>query len=695
MPKDLLLEIGVEEIPASYLEPAAQQLRDILKDLLSKGRIGFGDGRVYFTPRRLALYLRDVEEHQASLVSEVVGPLASVAFDPEGNPTEAALGFARARGVGVEELKVKETERGEVVYCEKSEEGVTTDILLKEVLPQAIKGVEFPKSMWWESTKLRFARPIRWVLALYGKEQIEFQIAGLVAGRDSRSHRFLKGSLRVKEPASYEKVLEKGRVLVDPDRRMKAIIAQIEEEARKVGGEVAEDTELLSEVTSLVEYPVAILGKFDERYLALPHQVLVTALREHQRYFAVENKEGGLLSCFVFVTDSPSGDREAIRSGNERILGSRLADAKFYWDEDRKEEFPKFVERLKGVVWQEGAGSLYDKTQRVVDVTRYLFDQIGEGELEVMKRGAYLSKADLVSAMVRDGKEFTTLQGVMGREYALASGEEPRVAQVIYEHHLPRFPGDELPESSEGAMVSIGDKVDTICSSFAVGKTPTGSQDPLGLRRQANGILAILIGRSWHISLPPLVHYNLNQLGATVDLPSRKELEGTILDFLRQRVERYLEDKGISYDIAGAVVEVGWGDVADAMGRALALSSLRETPDFEKLVLGQKRVANILIDQPALPSVDESLLKEEGEKAIYHKAKELEKDFFEMIERRDYSEAVQLLLSLREPIDRLFDEVLIMAEEEDLRLNRLGLVGYISKLFLRVADLSKIVLEGG
>ncbi len=694
MARDLLMEIGLEEVPPSYLVPAAHGMRDLLLGLLDRSRVGYGKSKVYFTPRRLALHLEEVADHQERAVLEILGPPAAVAFDTEGKPTRAATGFARAQGVPVAQLRVKETEKGEVVCCQRVDEGVETQVLLKDLLPRAIREIEFPKSMRWEETGLRFARPIRWIVALFGRDVVPFEMAGVRAGRETEPHRFGQGRLSIEQPSRYEKVLEDGKVIVDAERRRKLVSDGIEREARKAGGRVVEDAPLLSEVTHMVEYPVAVMGGFDSVYLDLPSKVLITALREHQRYFAVEDSRGRILPHFIGVADSPGGDEEVIRTGNERILTSRLEDAKFYWDEDRKQEFSELVDRLKGVVWQEDLGSLYDKTGRIVDLTQSLCHQLKEGDLRVAERAAYLSKADLVTSMVRDGKEFTTLQGVMGREYALASGEDPRVAEAIYEHYLPRFPGDQLPKSAEGAMVSVGDKVDTICGLFAAGKIPSGSQDPLGLRRQANSVIAILVDRCWHISLGALVDRSVNLLSAVRDLPAKEELKETIVRFFTSRVAKYLEEEEIPYDIGNAIVEVGGDDPADAKTRALALSSLRETPAFEKLVIGQKRVANILQGLPEPPPVDESLLKEDAERYLYDQAKGIEKDFLNVIEKAEYPKALEIILSLREPIDRLFDDVLIMTDDEALRQNRLGLLSQVSKLFLRIADFSKIVLEG-
>jgi glycyl-tRNA synthetase beta chain len=735
MNQDLLLEIGTEEIPAAYLAPAAHQLSNDLTGVLTRNRITYEAVRTFFTPRRLAISVVEVSDHQESAVIEVTGPPTKVAFDDQGNPTAAAHGFARSQAVDVSDLQAKEGPRGTFVVCQRRDEGRPTVDVLAEALPDLIAGLEFPKSMhWsvqtdrgWQDSGIRFARPIRWIVAILSGAIIPIELAGVKSSNRTRGHRLMKpNDYPLVEAGDYERMLRGLKVIVDPERRRRRIKSAIDRIAREHGLTCVPDEDLLLEVTNLVEWPSVAMGRLDERFLDLPAQVVITALREHQRYFALIDQQGQLAPRFLVVLNCAPRDRVLSVRGNERIVNARLEDARFYWESDRRVRLAGRVDELKGVVWQEDLGSLYEKTLRNIALAAFLIKQAAPDQMQMAVRAALLAKADLVTEMVRDGKEFTKLQGAMGREYALDSGEPPEVAHAIYEHYLPRFPGDELPQSAAGACVALADRIDTIAGNFLVGTVPSGSQDPLGLRRQANGFLSIILNRRWHLSLNGLIQHavalftrrdllgdTLSELsasktllpelsgieptGSTLSHLSHKEREKAIeemLAFFRGRMDRLLEEEGVRYDIADAILAVALDDVTDARERARALSRLRESPEFERLVIGQKRVANILKGQSPPEQAEISLLQEKEEKALCKAARELSPVFHQAMVGKIYPKALTLLLSLRGPIDDLFDHVLVMDPNPELRDNRLALLNEISHLFRTMADFSLIVIEG-
>ncbi|MCH7760210.1 glycine--tRNA ligase subunit beta [candidate division TA06 bacterium] len=711
MKKDFLLEIGTEEIPASYLKPAEIQLRERMVSFFSDQKVSIGAVSAYSTPRRLAVLVKDVDSKQEERRIEILGPSKNAS-------PKALEGFTRAHGVSKKNLVVKQSKRGEVYCCIKVEPGRPTIELLKTFLPEFIQKMDFPKAMWWEKSKLRFARPIRWLTALYGERVIPFNVGGVRATRKSYGHRFLyPKAFLLKNPDQYVRTLEKKGVIVDRMKRREKILKEIEMRAKRVKAKPILDEELLEEVTDLVEYPATILGRFDPDFLQLPKEVVITAMRSHQRYFAVTNSQKALHPYFIAVVNVKNKSMDLIRKGNEAVLSARLADARFYWEEDRRRNLSEMVEGLKGVVWQENLGTLYDKTQRVMRAASELADQREGVDRKVLERAAHLAKADLLSSMIRDGKEFTRLEGVMGREYALASGEDPRVAQAIFEHTLPRFSGDELPHSLEGGLLSIVDKMDSIVGSFINGKVPTGSEDPLGIRRLGNGVVEVLMEKEIHLSLKELLkkildsYYRMEnpdaqlpsdlfehslsvKLGTTIPEFEAVQLRNDFHNFFNQRVKGLLLERGMRYDIADAVLGSGFDDIADVKRRGEALMKLRESQDFERVVTGQKRVANILRGEPTPPPFEASLLRERAERDLYEATRGIEKEFSRSLKERDYDHSLKILLTLRKPIDDLFDEVMVMVPDEELRKNRLALVKFVAGLFNQVADFSKIVIEG-
>lgn len=689
---DLLLEIGTEEIPPSYLLPASQQMRDKFELFLRENLLTSTEILTMYTSRRLTLLVHELSSHQKEKTVQILGPPARLCYDENGTPTETLIGFAKSHGLKPDRAKVIKTEKGEYIALEKVQKGRMTGAILKDYLPELIRSITFPKSMRW-SGDFRFARPIRWILALYGNNVVRFRVAGISSAGYTYGHRILfHKKIAVKYPEQYVENLRESYVIVSPEERLHSIRQGMEQSATKVSGRPVMDEELLLEVSNLVEYPVCSLGRFDEQYLRLPRDVILTAMKTHQRYFGVVGRKDDLLPYFLAVLSGDPKHLHTIMRGNESVLQARLADALFYWDTDRRIPLESRIESLKEIVWLEEMGTLFQKTERLVRLGTLVASVLCADRLPVVERAAKLAKTDLATTMIKDGKEFTTLEGKIGMEYALQSGESQDVAVAIYEHYLPRYPGDTLPETPQGAVLSIADKLDTIVGGFIAGHIPTGSQDPQGLRRHATGMLSIIADRKLRLALNPLVDEALKAF-ASQDLLRTKNVKEDILNFLTARIESWLQEERFRYDLVDAVLSTRHDDLTDARSRLIALDDLRNSADFTRLVIAQKRVANILKNQPELPALDESLLLEAAEQELSSAISKLKPEYEGSVKKGDYRRAFRQLLTLRAPIDRLFDEVLIMAEEKSLRMNRLTLVKSTKDLFNEVGDLSKIVIE--
>ncbi|HLT57544.1 MAG TPA: glycine--tRNA ligase subunit beta [Limnochordales bacterium] len=689
MSRDLLLEVGTEEIPARFLDLVLPQLEEAARAQLKELRISFAGVKVYGTPRRLALVVEGLPERQADLVREVKGPARAVAFDEHGQPTRAAQGFARSQGVAVEDLQVRETEQGTYVFAVLREAGRPVADVLVEWLPRLVAGLHFPKSMRWGTGDLRFARPIRWLVALLGDEVLPVELEGLQAGRTTRGHRFLAPEpIPLASPAEYVDRLREAYVLVDPAERRQAVLEQVRQAAAQHGARAIEDPALVAEVTNLVEYPAAVVGAFDPAYLQLPREVLITPMREHQRYFPLVDDAGRLLPRFVAVSNGPRADMDLVRRGNEKVLAARLADARFFYEEDRRQPLAAYVERLREVVFQEQLGTVHEKMERIRDLTGWLADAVGADETtrRTAVRAAELAKADLVTQMVY---EFPELQGVMGREYALLSGEGDGVAQAIYEHYLPRHAGDELPASLAGSLVSVADKLDTIVGCFGAGLIPTGSQDPYGLRRQALGVLRIAVGLPGGFDLATALAQAKEGYGARLETETDALVE-RIMEFFRQRLRGLMQEEGLRHDIVEAVLAVGFSDVAGAFQRARALAQFSQSDAFEALITAYQRAAN-LAQKGDTDQVEEAALTHPAEQALYAALQEVGDQVEALVAAADYGGALGLLATLRPHVDRLFEEVLVMAPEPAVRRNRLALLRRLVALCHHVADLGLIV----
>ncbi|MEW6096034.1 MAG: glycine--tRNA ligase subunit beta [bacterium] len=713
MNKDLLLEIGTEEIPAGYIPPALEQLKNLANDSLTEERIEHKDIFTYGTPRRLVLYVKEVALRQKDWVTEVVGPPKNVSFDAQGNPTKAAIGFAKSQMVKVEELRFKETSKGIYICAHKTLQGKETKDVLACILPKIIKSISFPKSMYWKDKTLYFARPVRWILALLGGTKIEFEFAGINSDNLSYGHRFLsKQAIKINYPSEYEEKLRENFVIVDQVKRRKMILDEIKSYCENQNCIAPQLDELLDEVVYLVEYPALIFGNFNKEYLGLPHEVLVAAMREHQRYFHIVDKENNFLPNFLVIANTnpeivSNNAISIIREGNERVLAARLADASFFFNQDKKISLESRVEEEKERIWQEDVGTVYEKTQRLVKLADFISQKIAPELTNKAARAALLCKADLSTEMVG---EFPKLQGIMGYYYALASGEGEDVAKAICEHYLPTSSDGVLPQTLLGSIVSLSDKIDSIVSCFSVGLIPTGSQDPYALRRQAQGIINILSANFFKVpSTPPipplslqeLVDYSLILLDKKVKR-DRKIVTEEVLNFLNQRLQNILingiqsgafSHSGIvNTSQAQALLEIGVDDIEDALQKALALSKISRTAEFEPLIIAFKRVMNILkpVTSYQLPVINEKLLVEESEKKLYTIYRIIKEELHTHLIKKEYSEYLTTLIQFRQPIDEFFDEVMVMVEDKDLKGNRLALLSNISSLFLKIANFSYI-----
>ena len=684
MAKDLLLEIGTEEVPAHVMPGVLAQLKERAEKAFQENRIAFASVRTLGTPRRMALLVKDLAEKQADVTSENRGPSVKIAFDADGKPTKAAQGFARGQHVAPEDL----VEKDGYVYAVVHETGKETAELLKTLLPELICALSFPNNMRWGSLEFKFIRPIRWLVALFDSEVIPFEVANVTSGRVSRGHRFLsQGDFSIAKADDYEKDCEAQYIIVDPEKRKAMIRAQIEAVAKENGGRAEITDDLLEEVLYLVEYPTALCGRFEEKYLQLPPEAVITPMRDHQRYFPVKDDAGKLLPLFITVRNGGKEYLETVQHGNERVLRARLADAQFFFDEDRKKSLEEHRDKLKTVVFQQGLGTMYEKTERLAQLADFIADEIGADEKahKHARRAALLSKADLVTGMVT---EFTELQGIMGREYAKLDGECDKVAIAIDEHYMPRFAGDAQPQTTAGRIVSTADKIDTIVGTFHLGKIPTGSQDPFALRRQALGLVHMVIEAKYHLSISRLVAKAMDLYGIT-EAEERAKMQADVAEFLRLRLRNVLEAEQIRYDAADAVL----GDVDDIYNvllRARAVTAFTGQKDAAQSMQAFVRVANI-----ARKSAAETIYPERfhiaEEMALYQAYTSTKSAVESLVSGEDFEGAIDALTELAAPIDAFFDNVMVMDKDEATKDNRLALLRGVDGIIREVADFTKLV----
>ena len=683
MSKDLLLEIGTEEVPAHVMPHLLADLKRLAGDVFAERRLAYDSLRTIGTPRRTALLVTGLAERQEDISTETRGPSVAIAFDAERKPTKAGAGFARGRGVDPAAL----IQRDGYVYASVHERGAETAQLLTELLPELIRAIPLPNSMRWGDLDFRFIRPIRWIVALYGTEVVPFTLANVTSGNTSRGHRTLSPQdFVISSPADYETACEKAYIIVDPVRRRSMITEQINEVAKAAGGTAEITPDLLEEVLYLVEYPTALSGAFEEKYLALPAETVITPMRDHQRYFPVKAADGSLLPVFITVRNGSREHLDVVAHGNERVLRARLADAQFFFDEDRKKSLAEHREKLKTVVFQQGLGSMYEKTERLMELVTAIVEELApdEAAYEAMepdaRRAAELSKADLVTGMVT---EFTELQGIMGREYALLDGEKPEVARAIDEQYMPRFAGDELPQSDLGFALSVADKIDNIVGTFSRGKIPTGSQDPFALRRQALGLVLMLIEHESGLLLSDLVEEASDLYDLDVSLCQKMQVY--VADFIRLRLKNVLTERGVRYDVQEAVLtDVDF--VADVPVRAAYVERLLASDGADALVQSFVRVGNIArMTETGIANPTRFAAQEEGAlHAAYERA---------VAARTEGADTLPAEQALAKAIDAFFDAVMVMDKDERIKKNRLTLLKVIDNYLLYTADYSKIVLN--
>ncbi len=683
--KELFLEIGCEEIPAGFIPRATAEMEAIITKELAIARLSFSEIKTLATPRRLVLVVKGIPAVQPDAEITATGPSLKAAYDADGKPTRAAEGFARGQGVDVASLQTITTDKGEYLFVSKHETGRPTYDLLTEILPALVANIPFKKSMRWGDQEVRFARPIHWIVALFDGTVVPFSFGTVVSGKVSRGHRFMANTpFPVSDFAHYLDECERHFVIPDPEKRKEIIRRETHRVAAAAGGHLLPDEELLEQVAYLVEYPSAVHGTFSPEFLKVPKEVLITSMRSHQRYFSIVDANGGLLPGFITINNTLAEDPSVVVKGNERVLRARLSDARFFFEEDQKVRLDERVQSLKKVVYQQKLGTSFEKMERFRSLAEGLADQLNPAVKVQTSRAAWLCKADLVSAMVG---EFPEVQGIMGREYALLEGESADVANAIAEHYLPTQAGGELPASDCGSFVSIADKLDTVCGCFGVGLIPTGAADPYALRRATLGIIAIILDRGYRLSLHSMIDDSLELLSVKLTRP-KEQVANDVLEFFRARFINLL-GSSFATDAVDAAIAAGFDDLVDVKTRIAALAQFKTHPDFEPLTVAFKRVGNIIkggVDAP----VDPTLFEDSAEGGLYEAVQSVKSSADGLILSGAWLDALTEIATLRGPVDRFFDKVMVMADDPRVRTNRLALLTTIARLFGKIADFSRI-----
>ena len=682
MAKDLLFEIGAEEIPAGFMPNILGQLKQLAETKLNDAHLPFESIATYGTPRRLALIVKGLADTSAEISERHKGPSASIAYDADGNATKAAIGFARGKGLDVADLVVEDG----YIYAETKTAGVPAKDIVTDMLPQLITGLNFPKSMHWGNLDAKFVRPVRWLVALLDEEVIPVEFATVKSGNVTRGHRFLGADeITIKNAASYVDTLKENFVMVDQDARRELISKQLHDIAASKNASIVWDDDLLEEINYLVEWPTALCGDFEESYLALPDAAIITPMKDHQRYFPLVDQDGKLLPMFLTVRNGSNHSIEVVQAGNERVLRARLDDAKFFFNEDRKKPLIDRQDGLTKIVFQEGLGNLADKTERLLKLGRVFGEECGlhEDAAVVLERATELAKTDLTTGMVT---EFTELQGVMGKEYALLDGESPEVAEAIFEQYLPRFAGDVLPQTEAGKVLSIIDKVDNIVATFSRGLIPTGSQDPYALRRQTIGILNILLGSEWNISLRPIFKASMELLNVSAE--KQDELLGQVEEFFTLRLKNIFLDREVPHHVIDLLLSNNELSVADAEGLVNTLLANRIDENVE-LVQAYTRMYNLVKDVE-YTGVNSDLLKEDAEKALFEAASKASEASLAAWEANDYAAVVAVPATLVPAINKFFEDVMVMDKDEAIKANRLQLVRLAYNVMAIIGDISAL-----
>lgn len=688
---DLLIEIGTEELPPKALPTLASAFTRELLTGLDNTRLTHGETETFATPRRLAIRVQSVARQQPDQKIERRGPAIQAAFDADGNPTRAAQGFASSCGVEVSALETLDTDKGQYLVFRSEQPGSPAANLLPALIDEALAKLPIPKRMRWGAGEAEFVRPVHWIVLLHGDETIDADILGIPTGRQTRGHRFMtQQPLTLDTPADYDRQLrEQGYVIAAFDDRREQIRQQVEAQAQQLGGKAVIDPALLDEVTALVEWPVALAGRFEPEYLEIPPEVLMTTMQDNQKYFPVIDASGALMPHFITVANIDSAEPEKIIEGNERVIRPRFADARFFWDVDRKQPLENRIESLKTIVFQKKLGTLYDKTERVASLARWIAEQIG-ADPTLAERAARLSKCDLMTDLVG---EFASMQGTAGKYFARHDGEDEQVAIALEEQYLPKQAGDRLPSNPIARALALADKADTLAGIFGIGQKPSGAKDPFALRRASLGVLRILIEDQIDLDLHELLNQAAQRLGDKVDPQLAVE---QCLEYVMERLRAYYQDQGIAADTIDAVLSQKPGRPLDADKRIRAVDAFRQLPEAEALAAANKRIGNILkkAADTAPGEVDPSRLREAAEQALHQRLQALEPEVIAEFDRGDYQQALARLASLREPVDAFFDQVMVMDEDPALRNNRLALLAALRDLFLRVADISRLQQAG-
>lgn len=686
MRHELLLEIGTEEIPAGFIKPALESMHTIMRRKLDTAGLTFETIDVAATPRRLTVCVSSLLARQPDRIEELIGPPRKAAFDADNNPTKAAHGFAKTNQVPVEELKIVTTAKGEYLMAVKHIKGIDTETLLPVLLPEVILEIPFAKSMRWGQGKITFARPIQWLLALYNERVISFNLETLTTTGTTKGHRFLAPeTFAVTDYSSYIDRLRIAHVLVRPEERRLAVIATVNQAAAQVGGRVLPDDELVATVTNLVEEPHAVCGSFDRKFLVLPKEVLITSMREHQKYFAVVDDHEALLPLFVAVNNTKVRDSKIGIDGHQRVLRARLEDALFFFKEDRHQTLSDRAPQLSGIIFQAKLGTLAEKSERITTLAGLLADRIAPSTAQTARKAATLAKADLLTAMVN---EFPTLQGIMGQAYARLDGESPEVALAICEHYMPVRAGAPLPSSIAGALVGIADRIDSIAGCFGIGQLPTGATDPFGLRRLALGLIHIIGHHSLSLPLNWLCEEALSLYGNRLTVPKDKARQ-QIIEFIKGRYVNDMTSRSTPIEAVEAVTSVSFDDIEDCRLKTGALLEASKETTFAMLAGAFKRVNNIIKDNRNTV-IQEVLLVEPAEKNLYDAFKTVSERTAPMLAQRQYREAMLEILTMKDKVDTFFDKVMVMADDAAIRENRLALLTAIAGLFLQIGDFSRM-----
>jgi len=691
-----LLELGCEELPEKQIEIACNSISSFFGTFLKSNKLHCSSYKVSGTPRRIYLEVLELDSHQKDEEILKTGPLVNIAYDEEGNLTPAGKGFLKRSQVKEEAIFIQETEKGKFLAVKYIKKGLATVELLKDWITEMIVQIPFEKKMAWSQLGLIFSRPLRWFLVLWDNLPLELDFGGIPCGNITYGNRFLglDKAITINKAEDYIPKLREQKVIADIEERRKEIINQLAAIFPEGDFKVIEDRELVETVVNLVEFPTAVIGEFEEKYLSLPDKIIISTISQTQKYFAVQNNEGKLSNKFIFISNGNPSASKIIRKGNEKVVKARLADALWYWNEDTKHPLEYWTKYLDKVIFQAKLGTMSDKTKRIMQLVNAVTDELNITEEQKKKaiRCAKLCKADLVTNMLGE-KEFTKLQGYIGKQYALASGEDSEIAEGIFEHYLPRGSGDKLPSTMCGAIVAIADKMDTVAGIIGIGMMPTGSGDPFALRRAANGIVQIISYRKWDLDLFTLANKALTLIEKQTELD--KKANQNVHNFLEQRIEGLLKTNGIAYDVIDSVMHIDKSHIHDLENRAKALNALKGKEDFIHLVIGFKRVANIIAETKDFVTFNKEKLVEQEEINLYEALQTLHQDIDAALQNKDYPLALQYLIKFGKVIDAFFDRVLVNCEDDELRNNRHSLLKEVKKEFLRVADLSLIVLETG